>query len=152
MKLLRFILMSILCLGCAGCPVDGDTDDSIAFEIVTQGIHSGIHSERFMVIESQSELDALWNDHLADGSTEDIPVIDFVNERLIAIFVGNYPGISCGVTLGVPRITKSSGIIHVVVGIVRPMEDLQCFLAEEPFILVKVTRTDGFITFDTKIS
>jgi S-layer protein (TIGR01567 family) len=72
--------------------------EAIAPEIVSIGNWSGYKSPAFMIINSRAEWDNVWQKHVnyLSGEKPSLPEIDFTNETIVAVFLGESPAYDAG--------------------------------------------------------
>jgi len=82
------------------------------FRSVGKGYRSGIRIPLQIVARSQSEWDAVWRQHVSgDSSSRPPPAIDFENEIVVALFLGDKP--SGGYDVRISRADQSHDTLTI---------------------------------------
>jgi hypothetical protein len=120
-------------------------DTQISFDTLLIGQNSGLTDQEPTVlkIESQSEWEALWNNHQSIVfPTSAPPIVDFDNKILIAVFDKEEP--TGGYAIEVRAIELDDG--GIVVDVVRTVPGLGCVVTEaltRPFHIVVIDAVAG---------
>jgi len=92
MNNVNIILLTAIFLLCAACVYnvdDRDTKNNLTWEILLQKKHCGIYESKNMVIKSQHEFDALWEESQQGIDFGPVkPKVDFSRKWVIACFLG----------------------------------------------------------------
>jgi hypothetical protein len=149
-KKLLIIIFCLISICLSGCNADGSEDVSVPFESIASGISSGVRSQTLTVIRSDDELNSLWNEHAYQQfPVPDKPVVDFSNEMLVAIFLGNG---SCMNSIDVTGVTNAGQSVVVEVSIRFPNPEATCIVAEQPFEIIKLQYVSERIGFNVKVT
>ena len=110
---------------------------------VAQGAYSGINDTSEVVARSPAEWDALWKAH---AGLQAIPMVDFSQELIAAIFLGTRPsgGFSAEI-LGTRR--EAAALVIEYRERAPAASDIVTQALTSPFHIVKMTRFDGPIRF-----
>ncbi len=90
----KLLLIALLVAGCrapATWPAKGESAP-LPVETLVQGTVSGITEERFVVLRSAAELEALWREHTRIVEPPPpVPRVDFERRMVVAAFAGTRP-------------------------------------------------------------
>jgi protease stability complex PrcB-like protein len=100
---------------CAAANVTVLVQSSSTVRSIDKGAHSSITSSRHVVVRTQAEWDALWQEHLP---TRDRPPVDFTKEMVVGVFLGSRPTAGYGVTI--VSAEAKGGVLHVEYRETRP--------------------------------
>jgi hypothetical protein len=117
--------------------------NSVAWELLLQEKHSGIYEPRNMVIKSQKEFDALWEESQKGIDFGPIkPKVDFTKKWVIACFLGTVN--TGGHSLEIQSIQAATTMTLITVIHKRPGAGcLTAQVIEYPYLMAAV---DHFIT------
>jgi hypothetical protein len=132
-----------VCGGLANLEISGNSPNE-------EGTQSDIVSQRFEVIRDEESFLQLWLDHTASVSPPpEPPVIDFEQERVIAVFMGRQP--TGGYRIGVTSIEEAPDSLVVNVRATLPGPDCFVTLVEtRPYQLVLLPQVPDIEEFPTR--
>lgn len=112
---------------------------TLSFEEIDKGAASGIHNRINYVIDDLETWETLWTDmHNISTSTPELPNVNFTEEIIIAVFLGEYA--TAGYVAEITRIVPSLNGITVYVREEHPGSS--CFVAmvfTYPYHIVKAS-------------
>src|SRR4030095_2763552 len=110
----------------------------IPFQTVARGSRSGIRESLQTVARSQSEWEALWQKHgSAQSNPPSLPPVDFGNEIVVAIFLGEKP--SGGYGIEIIGAEPSDGAVIISFNEKGPRPgDIQIQAFTQPFHIVRI--------------
>ena len=121
--------------------------ETIPFQILVQDTYGGYTSSKFMVIETEKSLAEVFNLLNKSRSPElEIPVINFENESVIALFLGEKN--SGGYAITIEQVLDKSNKVYVVYKVVSPgVGDMVTSAMTQPFSIIKIPKTNKEIVF-----
>ena len=110
----------------------------IPFQTVARGSRSGIRESLQAVARSQTEWETLWQKHVSSQSSPpSLPAVDFSNEIVVAIFLGEKPTGGHGVEI--IGVDSSDGAVTVSFAEKGPRPgDMQIQAFTQPFHIVRI--------------
>ncbi len=144
----------LLFLSCSICGGNA-APNPVSFETIEQGLQSGVHASKAVVIRDETAWNSLWMEHkknLASDTTVPVPAVDFSKEMVIAVFLGVRPtgGFSVSVT-GI-SIPESAGGLSVSVEEVKPGRGCVVpMMITYPYQIVRLARIEGPVVFNQGI-
>lgn len=144
-NLIPFILLSLVTL----FPFSSQAG-TLAFETIDQGDYSGYTKKDFLVIKTMEEWQKVWSIHAsAKLPLPELPVIDFNNQMLIAVFAGEYS--SGGYSIRIDNVDKTKKVILVTIVQAKPERNAITGRAlTQPYQIVQIEKTDLPIEFVEK--
>ena len=120
--------------------------EEIPYRIISYGQYSGLSLEKNLVIQTSREFAELWTVH-ASGSSEKPPLIDFEQETLVAIYMGQKN--TGGYAVGINTILLQDDHIVVKVQYIRPRPDQEVTMAlTQPYVMFTIAKTSLPVTFE----
>jgi len=147
MSILFFIPIMVLMISfVAGCSAKniGDSPESQDFTTISRGQASSISDQRQLVIRDEQGLKDIWQQIDDAGS---LPEIDFEDNMVIAVFMGERP--TGGYGIEIESIDAYAGSITVNVVETEPgPDDLTTQALTYPYHIVTTGNTDGIVAFE----
>lgn len=149
--LLTFSLITLLFTSLSYASKNDEGDDKeIAFEIIATGGQSGVDHQMSMVVDSQMHWEHIWKmNYKGINNPPPLPKIDFNNEVVITQFLG--PVASCGYDIYTEEVEDKGDYIKVETIIQLPEGEIQCLIAEQPYEMIKISRTNVIVQFKQDI-
>ncbi len=148
---LLLLLMSGVLLSCASGPAHGETTERRpAFETVARGSHSGVMSQREVLIESEYAFDGLWREiHSGRSPVPRKPRIDFETRQIAAVFAGEKP--SGGYSIEVTGIQTEDEYLTVYFREQSPSPgDIVTQALTQPYHIIQFSRTEREVRFRSR--
>lgn len=121
-----------------------DDPSNVNFEIVSEGSSSGVSTKSELVIDTQPEWQALWEQHTSRVSTKPpLPMVDFGTSVIVAIFGGDKPD-SC-YRLFLREVSKNNSDVTVRYEIVKTPADACLLVITQPFTMIRILKPQGSI-------
>lgn len=115
---------------------------SVLFRTIAQDILGGYTERRNFLIVNDDELRALWKEQFFDEiGAPPLPVIDFENSDVIAVFQGEKPTTGYGITVDKITDTAEGRVVSIVLS--EPKQG--CFTAQTmsaPYHIIVVPKSD----------
>jgi len=146
LRLLLFVTLYIaIVIFNVGC--SDSTENTSTSVVISEGVLSNISVQRFDIIRDSVALVALWTtQNLGFAGVADIPVIDFNQDMILALFLGSR--ISGGFTIEVESIEELS--TQMIINILESVPGTGCPVTlgfTQPFQIVQIPKTDKTIVF-----
>lgn len=109
----------------------------VHFEEIEQGFYCGLTARVNYIIEDNDTWNTLWTDmHNISTSTPELPYVDFTEEVVIAVFLGDFP--TGGYIAEITGIMSDKGHISITVREHHPGENCGVTMAvTQPYHIVK---------------
>ena len=120
-------------------------DDEVEFLVVAEGGQSGIDHQMSMVVDNQMHWEHLWKMHTKGSNEPPMPKVDFGTDMVIAQFLGSVA--SCGYDIQTKEVEDKGDYLKVETAIQLPIGDIFCLVAEQPFEMISVPRTNTIVQF-----
>jgi len=134
------LLLLLLLVACQSLPED---EYRVPFRVLASGTHSAVTLPREWVIRDPARWRQLWR---LSGHRDTPPAVDFDDQMVIALFMGEQP--SGGYGIGIERITDTPQGLRVEVRLRYPAPGSLVSLAlTQPWIIVRLPRHDGPVQF-----
>ena len=115
----------------------------VSFATIAEGTRSQIDEPREVIVRTDEEWQALWQDHAA-GSTA--PVIDFCDSTVVGVFLGARP--TAGFRVEITSVTIDADTVVVEYMERTPRRGaMVAQVLTAPFQLVRLTRQGGNLRF-----
>jgi len=148
---LSLLLMSGVLLSCATGPAHGETTERRpAFETLARGSHSGVLTQREVLIESEYAFDRLWREiHSGRSPVPEKPSIDFEALQIAAVFAGEKP--SGGYSIEVTAMQTEDEYLTVYFREQRPSPgDIVTQALTQPYHIIRFPRTEHEVRFRSR--
>ncbi|NIP43538.1 MAG: protease complex subunit PrcB family protein [candidate division Zixibacteria bacterium] len=133
-------------------PEETDETQTLYYELLASGAQSGIAEPIDIIIDSQEELDSIWQRHYSYLSVNpEPPDIDFDEDIVVGVFRGEQPTTGYWVRLDSVYIQGDEQVVAVTAN-AGPSEDRAVLqVLTQPFFLAAVAKTDKDIKLDFTI-
>ena len=135
MKSLALLVFLVFFVGCG-----------VNYDTIAQGSTSGINERQELVIMDEEAFKELWDAHYSTRfPPAELPVIDFEEEMVIAVFYGMAPTTGYGIRIS--RITESKDMLRVRIKTSRPMGGRAFMALTQPYHIVKLKKSEKPVEF-----
>lgn len=123
--------------------------EMVRYSILKKGFNSEIKEGGDLVIKTEAEFDTLWRDlHANISIMPERPEIDFDQEMLVAVFMGEMPSTGYWVRLDTIYATDKNLIVQATTN-TYPDSTSEIFdIPTQPFFIAVVDKTDLPVQFD----
>lgn len=135
------IIALVVSCNCKKTTVSEDTNSKQAlYEVLNESAYQGREEEATLIIKDEASLKALYQ----SINNEDVPKIDFKNQRVVALFLGQKN--SGGHVITIKNVTEKGGKISVEVQKTSPKPGENATMAiTNPYCIAKINSTKEIV-------
>lgn len=124
----------------------------VSYTLLAQGIQSGIHTSGDLIIDSKAKLDSIWKLHYSYLSmTPEPPDINFQEEIVLAVFMGDKPTTGFYVRLDSVYATKDEQIVAITANEKPDSGKVILPMVNQPFFFVATEKTGKDLRFEFSV-
>lgn len=138
----KILALGALLLILAGCRINVvnniSADPAITFEILKQEEYGGRAKKSTVVVSSQQQLNELYK----ELGWNDVPVVDFSNSNVVAIFMGQKN--TGGYSISIKKVAIENNTATIQVNTTAP-EGMATMALTAPYCIAVIPKTDEIV-------